>query len=386
MYKKSRDVKRKGKDAVFYVSLQRNGVHCQVCTGTSNRDEARLIEAQLLDGLRGEVAERVAESVRRILGGGNKDVVCKVADLADTIERLLEHEKSTLEHRSVVRRINILARFSEWAAKQKIIRVSDVSVQAAWSYVESLSGKAKSKQNIVGQLSVSWNMLRRAGLAKENPWRDVRPRSNRAEQKSGTAFTIEELARILDESRRIVIYDDGKVDRVLRLDEPRNTWLTSSIMLAARTGLRQCDCFRLTWGELDLAEGRFSTTPSKTKRYNIAINAPLPDDLLCYLRSLNRRGDNDTIIIGVPSHPEHAWNLCVKRAGITRGSKELMTFHSLRHTYATLLSETGADQKTLMKLGAWTNTQTVMRYDHSTAPLKEAVGKLPSLFPDIEKQ
>ena len=372
LYRKKSDLKR-NRNASWYVSLMRNGKRVQVCTGTSDRDKARMIEAQILDGLTSANAERVAENVQRILGGSGTVKGLKIAEVEATISRMLE--RSSLDDKSITRRLSILNRFAEWSSKRRgLSRVTDVTVQIAFSYIDGLTFKAKTRKNIAGELSTSWNMLRRAGLATENPWTLSRPKANVEEERSGTAFSVEELRSLLDESRRFkVMTPTGAVDEDYRAVEPVDSWMTTLILVAMYTGLRQCDCLRLTW---DMYDGEMiHIVPSKTKRFKVKADIPVHPVLKAHLGGLERVSDN--IIVGAPTKPCYAWNLCVKRAGITRPDREMTTFHSLRHTFATMLRNAGADKGEQMLLGGWTNVSTANRYDHDLTKLAKIVEGLP---------
>lgn len=375
LYRKTRDVKRSGKDAKWYVGIRRHGQLVQVCTGTSDRDKARMIESQVLEGLVGFSAERVAENVKRLLGGGSAVASLKLAELHGLVTDLIRHEG--LVPKSVTRRLNIVAKMVEWMKKHGCVRISDVSVQKAWEFIGSLDGKAKTKQNIAGELSATWTMLRRAGYARDNPWTDARPKSQPDETKTGTAFSHEEILRILEESKCFVQTNpSGSVDENARC-EPRVTWLTIAIMLAVYTGLRQNDVFKLEWSSIDRENGMFVVMPSKTKRYKRIVRIPIHRALLSFLNDLERVGDR--IVPNAPLRPNKAWNLCVKRAGVVRSDSELTTFHSLRHTYATLVRDAGADKGEQMLLGGWTNVATANRYDHASDRLRSIVDKMPTI-------
>lgn len=378
LYRLKRDIGRRGKRANWYVSVMRKGKRVQFCTRTCNRDEAAAIEGLVLKGLAGLEVDSVCEMVRAVLGAGpvidpRYERYRMIESLPKTIEELLEREQSGIDEKSIRRRVSILRVFAAWALQRGIIKVTDLTVNTAWLYVDTLPPTAKTRQNIVGQLSVSWNMLRRAGYADDNPWTNVRPRSKPSEARSGTAFTHEEVSRLIDESRRVVwTSPTGCVDALAR-SEPRDTWLTSAIMIAVYTGLRQSDVFRLKWEDFDGAN--FTVTPSKTKRFGRVVHVPVHPSLRDYLCSLERV--SDTILPESPTHPERAWNLCIKRAGIQRGANEMTTFHSLRHTFATWVRDAGGDKGDQMLLGGWTNIKTANRYDHAAERLTALVGRLP---------
>jgi integrase len=267
-------------------------------------------------------------------------------------------------------------RFVAWCSKKVIGEsVDDITAHIAFSFIESLDVSNKRKQNIAGDLSACWNMLLRAGLASQNPWKLARPRANLAEAKHGTAFSRDEVARIIDESRRFAHIDNnGRVseERVA----PRNTWLTTAIYIAVYTGLRQNDVFALEWKDISEDISIIDIIPSKTSRFKRRVVIPIHPVLVTYLRQLER---GEGSIVKAPHRPEYAWNLCVKRAGIVRGEHELTTFHSLRHTFATWCRESGADKGEQMLLGGWSNVATANRYDHDVSRLTQIVNGLPTV-------
>ena len=57
----------------------------------------------------------------------------------------------------------------------------------------------------------------------------------------------------------------------------------------------------------------------------------------------------------------------------------MVTFHSLRHTFATMLRNAGADKGEQMFLGGWTNVATANRYDHDLTKSAKIVEGLPSV-------
>lgn len=379
-------VYRKGtsKNGSWYICVQVAGKKVQCCAHTTDKSVAQGIESAIRQGMRGLPVDKVCDVIRMYLDPTNES--SKSASkrralglLTRTIEELLNEEKSTVTQRTKLARINTANRLVAWMAEThpKLTCVDDVTPEIAWQFVSSISRTAKTRQNIVGELSAVWNMLLRAGVIQSNPWGVVRPRSVETEQRHGTSFSAEEVARLLDESRRFVqTAKKGFVDASKRLDEPQDTWLTTAILIAVYTGLRQGDVFALTWDKIDLDKRVISITPSKTERFNRRVTIPIHPSLHSHLQGLARRPDG--LVLNAPQKPNHAWNLCVERAGIKRGENEMTTFHSLRHTYATWLRDAGAEKGEQMLLGGWTNIDTSNLYDHSIDRLTELVAKLPN--------
>lgn len=385
IYQLKRDVRRVGaKHANWYMKIQVRGKIIQRCLHTSDRVKAKMIHDDVYKRLHGYMtSEALCENIRKFFCSDSEQSrsreECKWENLEETVSQLIVREGSKINEQSIKRRLSICRDFVEWARKQMLASdLEAVTVDVAWQYVSSLTTKAKSKQNRVGELSSAWSMLQRAGIVNENPWSKARPQSCPEEERTGRAFTQEEIVRILDESRQFVQTNkNGKVDPNARSSKRRTTWLTTAIMLALYTGLRLGDVLSLRWE--DYADGVICFTPNKTKRSSrVKVRVPAHPALCEFLDGLQRGNDEDTIVRNAPLHTTHAWNLCVERAGIDRNDEALVTFHSLRHTYATMLREAGAEKAEQMLLGGWTTLNTANRYDHDMTQLKKVVDSLPS--------
>lgn len=371
------------KNGVWYVCVQVAGKRVQCCTHTTDKAVAQGIESAIIQGMRGLPADRVCDIVRAYLDPTDeksKSTPRKrvIGLLPRTVEALLAEE--SLADTTKEDRVKVVSRLVNWLTSEypKMRSIDGITSEIAWQFVASIKGKTKTKQNIVGELTATWNMLIRSGIIKEhNPWKIARPRSVASEKRHGTAFTPEEITRILDESRRFIqTAPSGFVDEEARLAEPRDTWLTTAILIAVYTGFRQKDVFSLKWEDINFGRGLIDIIPSKTARHRIRVTIPMHPALAKHLQGLEKRADG--LILKAPLKPQYAWNLCVKRAGVTRDEDEMTTFHSLRHTYATWLRDAGAEKGEQMLLGGWTNVNTSNRYDHSLGKLTELIERLPT--------
>jgi integrase len=125
--------------------------------------------------------------------------------------------------------------------------------------------------------------------------------------------------------------------------EDENMYL--ALMLALCTGMRRGEVFGLQWQDVDLIKGRLTvsrsyTGPTKTgKSRIIPISSELEELLLalCPLKSYNRSES----LVCVSFDPNPRLRRMAKMAGI----REDFTFHTLRHTFATLALEAGRSPK-----------------------------------------
>jgi integrase len=356
-------VYKTSKSRNYYIGLMVQGKRIQFSARTDDIDEAREMEYILKKRMGGLARDRFIAMVDALLDDGNSQPTNKYALLSRlhlSVEEILKTENPNIKEKSLLTKTRICERFVRWLAtnKEAVRLVSDISTEIAWRFVTSIDGKAKTKQNIVGELSAVWKMLMRMGLVSDNPWRNARPASNSSEARSGRAFTPDEIRAILSAPAMT--------------DEMR-----TATLIALYTGLRQVDVFALEWANINWKTEMIEVEPSKTSRFKIRVRCPISPTLLNHLKTLKKRGR--CVIARKPSHPERIWNTCLKQAGIEAEGNEMMTFHNLRHTFATWLREAGADKGTQMQLGGWTNVSTANRYDHNTTQLKETIMKIPIL-------
>ena len=162
------------------------------------------------------------------------------------------------------------------------------------------------------------------------------------------------------------------------------------VLLAAGTGLRVAECLGLTWDRIDL-EGQTATVDRQITRYGcLAVPksqasrrvVPLPDMAVQALKEHKRSHPPQTrIMIGANGKSEDVelvftsarervltqdtirppFRRACDRAGLSRS----VTFHTLRHTYASLLIDAGESPKLVQtRMGHSTISITMDVYGH----------------------
>lgn len=352
--------RRKG-TAFWWVGFMKNGKRLQFSTGTTDETEAKQLELTVRRRLHGLPKDRFVAMVEGLIGDEGCPTIAAtlIENLPDTWKQAYEDEGATLAEGTYKLRWRTCVRFAKWAAKTlgKGAFLDAATPEIAWQFITDCGGTAKTRQNTAGDLSAVWGTLIRRGLAKDNPWKYARPKGNAAEKRTGRAFTREEIGNIL---------------RVAA----GTPWLFTAILVALYTGLRQGDVFALTWEMVDMKAGVIELTPSKTKRFKRRIAIPIHPDLKKHLETLQTC---KYVIENVPSHPERAWQTTLKRAGIRSTDGTLLTFHNLRHTFATWVREAGADKGEQMLLGGWSEVATANRYDHDLTQLQSIIRRLPGM-------
>lgn len=186
--------------------------------------------------------------------------------------------------------------------------------------------------------------------------------------------------------------DQGKLMSVLKTTDEK---LSNGVYLALATGLRIGEILGLQWGDIDFdnqilyvrrTANRLNTIGNEKVKTELVVGPPksqnsirdIPlNDVICdmlkkqYDKSKDYLGkrkfkSNDfvfTLNYGKPTDPKtmrSCFKRLIKKAGVTG-----VTFHSLRHTFATRAIEMGIDVKTLsVLLGHSDVSVTLDRYVH----------------------
>jgi integrase len=217
---------------------------------------------------------------------------------------------------------------------------------------------------------------RRQGLITHNPGEAVELPLVKAQGRD--VFTPEEVRALLEEA------------------EP--DWKTA-ILLAYYTGQRLGDVVTLKWDQVDLVRGSILFVQGKT---GSATEVPIHPELEAHLLSI--AGDAPCGVLCPTLAPQKIsgrsglslqFAKLMARAGIdqrqTQSSQarrfSALSFHSLRHSFASSLANAGVAPDLRMKLIGHKSAGVHARYSHhELEPLKRAIALLPSLSREGERE
>jgi hypothetical protein len=124
------------------------------------------------------------------------------------------------------------------------------------------------------------------------------------------------------------------------------------------TGARISEALRVEWDDMDLKARTVVFRKTKISEGRIA-NLPMP--LVVALANLPKIPNRPVFKYRKRAHCAGQWDTAVKRAGLKR-----LTFHSLRHGFATSTLRSGIDPKTGAWLGGWKSIRHFMEtYAHA---------------------
>lgn len=157
-----------------------------------------------------------------------------------------------------------------------------------------------------------------------------------------------------------------------------NTLLRKAFLFSCFCGLRHCDIIALRWEDIRYDENGNALLSIIQKKTKEAISLPLCSEAIKHLPDRGNAPETEKVFAGLVSLGRnnvilHKW---VEQAGISKH----VTFHTARHTHATMMLTLGVDLYTVSKLLGHTNIQTTQIY---AKLVDESKKKAIDLIPNI---
>ena len=187
-----------------------------------------------------------------------------------------------------------------------------------------------------------------------------------------------------DNSRKRVLTKEEweKIAEALRA---RNEEVYLAACIAYYTGFRRGEVARLRWEDIELGEEPHIRIPhqkdsSRSDLFPIA--SPLKKELEAfYAKKVKKKEDLGRRVVEVtPDTISHVFTEVVNRLGLNEGvtdDRNRVTFHTLRHTFVTLVGKAAKDLSLGMAASRHSSTEMFLRYSHSSfKELKEILDSL----------
>ncbi|MCK5804015.1 MAG: tyrosine-type recombinase/integrase [Lentisphaeria bacterium] len=360
-----------------------------VSTGTTDREVATRLYLEPMKATMDGRKEK--ERVERALSAAGAKVVSRRVALDAVWELYLRSAEVSAAPRQVRDRENKWGIFRRWLELRhpEIAEIREIAIREVAEFWKWLAEDGKSphtRNRYRSQLKVLWDGVAVAAELTTNPWTLIQ--QDRGVVGTGSDLSMEQVRDLVAKAR----------DYVSRLGE--NFW-ACAIMMGVETGLRQGDIATLEYDELLEEDGYLVLRPNKTKRWGrdrVAVHSLDRD----WVRLLPRaKGEGFVWPMAAKASGKH-WRalseefrelceLCgieTKRApepGERRKeSVKLVTFHSLRHTFATHVLRSGeVTKQDLVAQGNWSNERVLDRvYNHAKLDLaKAAADKVAKVLP-----
>ena len=247
-------------------------------------------------------------------------------------------------------------------------RLSDISPFLIEKYKRSRKEQGRSEVTINRELAFLKNLFTMAvtwGRASENPVKQVR---FFREDNGRTRFLTEE-----------------EETRLLAACSPT---LRPVVLTVLHTGFRKSELLSLTWQDVDF-QRRMITVQASYAKNGETRSIPMTATVTTTLRALQPTTASTAAVFlnhqGAPyRNLRNVFVAACRRGGVTD-----VTFHDLRHTFASRLVMAGVDLPTVKELMGHKNITMTMRYAHlshghkqsAVAVLDRRGEKVPSIFP-----
>jgi len=321
-----------------------------------------------------------------------------MGDSASNMELRIEHwidrwwQKESVDMPEATRSLREYAikRYLKWLKKHKrelaLDHLDCMTRRDCRQFVdEELAGlHSVTKRSIKGTLSIIWEGALDYGYAKSNPWKGIRIPTTREEAEAKAAkrthLTLAELQRILTAPESIC----------------SRRWKIM-FTIGIYTGARISSVRAIKWGDVDLKARALTFKKSKTGRYTVPMHPVLVKSFEQWHQEcieehpMNRvpKPEDSIFNIGVHVWKGHRANTLSSQA--TKIMRDLgiegVTFHSLRHTFVSLLANFGVDKRQAQLLSNHKSESIHDIYTHAEAwGLQNAMSSIPDLAvtPEIE--
>ena len=300
--------------------------------------------------------------------------------LTELIGRWLESKQLCRAPKTFVRYKQVAKDFITFIGAVKVkYPPSYIQPQDIQDFVFHCSKKGDSKSSCAVKVKILrnlFNMGRRQGMNPNNPAEAIETPSG--VRMTREPFTVEELKAILSVAN--------------------NDWKAMTL-LGAYAGMRLKDAASLTWRNVDLEQKTITYLPLKKARLpnTTKVKVPIHSDLLDILLRLpvdGRSPDAPLLpsLINLPTSGKTGLSgrflSILQKARIDTmptkriGSRmfQAKTFHSLRHTFVSLMANSGVSQELRKELAGHSSDVHRTYTHHSPSSLRGAVEAMPSVI------
>lgn len=302
----------------YYIRQHLNGMDTWRSLHTKNKNEAEAMAYRIWFAQQSPTIQSVFEAPAMPLA--------LVWERYEQSEKYLELEKSTAETRKI--RWTLFAR---WCASRQIATIDKVHKDTAEQFLTDRQCKAKTWNNIRGDLMQVWRVVENLGSG--NPWEEVEQKSTKKGEGASNRtrmLTDDEIGRILEHLGSSSCCMDHRLEWAL------------AVKIAVATGLRYKSVITLKWEDVDA--GLIQHVPPKTARFGKHVLIRISQDLAAELAAAPRK--SVFILPGLSKYGHAATNpfsRLLRRLKIENTREGIAGFHSLRATFITKALAAGVD-------------------------------------------
>lgn len=340
------------------------------------------------------VKERAQQLLGEHVGGRDFAAERKAERAIPTLEQYLDEtygpwvKQNRRSGAATVARITSC--FVDDYGKAKLSELTPASLERWRSRRQRDGVTAETINRDVGALRTALARAVKLGILPSNPLQGVERAEVDRHKRSVRALTAKEKASLLEaleardaekRSKRASANDwrAARGQELLPAIGKFADLLTPAVVTSLETGLRRGELLALEWPSIDFEEKSLQVRGATAKTFETR-EVPLNDVAFRTLRDwwLQCGQPKKGRVFALEGKPvanlKKSYHRVLAAAGISRKNARLerVNWHSLRHTFGTLLGAAGVDGATLMKLMGHANLETTQRYLHTDEERKRA--------------
>jgi len=314
--------------------------------------------------------ELLSEVLQRVNGEG-----LRVFTVREWFEHVAKQKRKSKSEKTAVRHEQMHAEFLAFIGSRADLNIAAITSKDILDFRDQreAEGLAPATVNLdVTVLSAAFNAALRQGHVSVNPCATIEPLKDKAIHKK--VFTAEQVSALIASAE--------------------GDW-RGVILVGFYCGMRLNDACNLRWRDIDLVSSIKTITyePRKTGEQVTVVVHPVLED---YLLSLSASDNEDAFVF--PSVAQRnsvspfskAFRKIMQRAGIAQSlirerngagrSVYSHSFHSLRHSFSTILANSGIPEEVRMRLTGHTTRSVHQKYTHHDLEVfRAAIETLPRI-------
>jgi integrase len=374
------------------------GRRCKKSTGLTSRakalEMAQALQRAANEALRGMLTEvRARDLLSEILQSVSGEGL-RMFTVAQWFEHFVKQKQKSRADKTALRHQQMTREFLEFLGPRVRLNIAAITSKDIADFRDHRQSLGLSPTTVnldVTILSAAFNAALKQGHISVNPCGAIEPLKEKAQRKS--TFTPEQVTALLKavEDMEFAAPRGGKLDKKSN-EALRRDW-KGLILTAFYVGARLGDCANLQWKHVDLVSEiktiRFDQ--GKTGReiviavhpaledYLLSLPAPKTDAAFLFPSLAQRYVSPLSKMFMKIMERAHIEQRVIreKREGSGR-SVNALSFHSLRHSFSSLLANAGIAEETRMALTGHTTREVHQHYTHrDLVLLRDAVAVLP---------
>jgi integrase len=356
-----------------------DGRRLKKSTKETNQAKAKLI-ADALQNAENMAAERTLTAVRtrELLSevlqrvSGEK---LRVFTVRQWLEQFAKQKRKSRSHKTALRYDQMMNEFVEFLGSRADLNIAAITEKDILDFREQREAKGLAPVTLnldITVLSAAFNAALRQGHISVNPCTGVEPLKDKATHKK--TFSPEQVSALLSAAN--------------------GDW-RGVVLVGFYCGMRLNDACNLRWRDIDLVSSIKTITyePRKTgEAVTVAVHPALED----YLLSLAAPDNEDAFVFPSLAQRKNvsplskAFRKIMQRARIAQSvlrernqegrSVYSHSFHSLRHSFSTILANNNVSEEVRMRLTGHTTRSVHQKYTHHDLEVfQAAIGVLPRL-------